>query len=77
MEAVILTVCAAVAILCIYLVSETIVAFLRWAPVSIGGVLAAAATSALGADAPLTFAFATGTALAVRLLICLRPPEGG
>lgn len=71
MEAVILTVCAAVAILFIYMVSEVIIGFVRWAPVLIGGVLAPAAASALGADVALTFALATFMALALRILIRL------
>lgn len=77
MEAVILTVCAAVVMLFIYMVSEVIIAFVRWAPVLIGGVLAAAAVSALGADVALTFALTTFMTLALRILIRLRPPFGG
>lgn len=77
MEALILPVCSAVAILLIYMVSEVILAFVRWAPVLIGGLLAAAAATALSADVALTFALATFMALALRILFRLRPPFGG
>lgn len=77
MEALILTVCSVVAFLFIYMVSEVILAFVRWAPVLIGGLLAAAAATALGADVARTFALATFMVLALRILFRLRPPFGG
>jgi len=50
MEAVILIVCTAMAIAWVYVVCGAIIALVRWAPVLIAGILAAAASSALGAD---------------------------
>jgi|GEM_PF-3627989 len=64
--AVILLVCMAMAIACVYVLCEAIIALVCWAPVLVVGILATAASSALGADTALTFALAACASLIVQ-----------